>query len=111
MRVWLGTSGYSYKDWVGPVYPPGTKAPQMLAREFEGFAPAVEFRHHSWHRPEVPEWLRTHGLDLVSVDVPDLPALYPRGLVHSGPHVYVRFHSRNAAIWYASDKRRYDYDY
>ena len=37
MDLSLGTSGYYYKDWVGPFYPEGTKRPQMLglyAREF-----------------------------------------------------------------------------
>ena len=40
-RVAVGTCGFSYKDWVGPVYPPGTKAAEMLelyARRF----PTVE---------------------------------------------------------------------
>jgi uncharacterized protein YecE (DUF72 family) len=55
--------------------------------------------------------LAEHGLDLVAVDVPDIPALYPRGLVRSGPRIYVRFHSRKAASWYASGAERYDYDY
>jgi uncharacterized protein YecE (DUF72 family) len=35
--VAVGTCGYSYKDWVGPVYPPGTKSGEMLdlyARRF-----------------------------------------------------------------------------
>jgi len=45
------------------------------------------------------------------VDVPDIPALYPRGLVQSGPRLYLRLHSRNAANWYASGTERYDYDY
>ena len=27
---YIGTSGYSYRDWVGPVYPPGTKNEAML---------------------------------------------------------------------------------
>lgn len=27
----IGTSGYSYKDWVGPFYPPGTKPADYLA--------------------------------------------------------------------------------
>lgn len=26
----VGTSGFSYRDWVGPFYPPGTRAPAML---------------------------------------------------------------------------------
>lgn len=206
MQLWLGTSGYSYPDWVGGFYPAGTRPGRMLAyyarhfplvelnftfyrlptaallarladqtppgfqfvvklprtvsheedarelppflaaveelrrrgqllgllaqlpqashherrhrawieslaRACAGHALAVEFRHRSWHHPEVPPWLAAQGLDLVAVDVPDLPGLYPRGLVRSSSRLYVRFHSRNAAHWYRSDKDRYDYDY
>jgi uncharacterized protein YecE (DUF72 family) len=206
MHVWIGTSGYSYADWVGGFYPAGTRSgamlkyysrcfplvelnftfyrlptPSMLARLAEqspepfqfivklpstisheedpcdlapfrlavdelaqrgrllsllcqlpqashdnlarrrwlktvrdalaGYPLGVEFRHRSWHRPGVAEWLCEHGMDLVAVDVPDIPALYPRGLVESGARIYVRFHSRNAGAWYGSDKERYDYDY
>jgi len=28
--IYIGTSGYSYQDWVGPVYPPGTKKSDFL---------------------------------------------------------------------------------
>ncbi|HXG12235.1 MAG TPA: DUF72 domain-containing protein [Gemmataceae bacterium] len=206
MRVWIGTSGYSYPDWVGAFYPAGTRPPGMLAYycrhfplvelnftfyrpptaamlarlaeqtpegfqfvvklprtishdhdrrdlpgfrqaveelrrhgrllgllcqlpqaqhhdrrnlawldslagELAGYRLAIEFRHRSWSRPDVPPWLGERGLDLVAVDVPDLSALYPRGLVQSGPRVYVRWHSRSAANWYRSDKERYDYNY
>jgi uncharacterized protein YecE (DUF72 family) len=206
MDVWVGTSGYSYTDWVGGFYPAGTKATQMLAyysRQFplvelnftfyrpptpdmldkfavrtppgfqflvklprtishenrkddiDGFRRAVlslqkqdrlsglllqlpqsthddrasrawiktvgkalgdlnlavEFRHRSWAGPETVAWLADIGLAIVAVDVPDLPGLYPRGWVQSGPCAYVRFHSRNAGNWYRSDKDRYDYDY
>lgn len=34
----VGTSGFSYADWVGPFYPPGTRGPAMLeeyARHFD----------------------------------------------------------------------------
>ncbi len=206
MQGWIGTSGYSYQDWVGVFYPPGTRPgamlphycrhfplvelnftfyrlptaamlarlaeqtparfqfivkmprslsheqspsdiegfrqaiealrgrgqllgllcqlPQathrsrkhcdwlaLLAREFAGCQLAVEFRHRSWFHPEITAWLREREVDLVSVDVPDLPGLYPRGLVASGPRLYVRFHSRNAANWYGPDKDRYDYHF
>lgn len=33
----VGTAGYSYEDWIGPVYPEGTDKKEMLAlyaREF-----------------------------------------------------------------------------
>jgi uncharacterized protein YecE (DUF72 family) len=83
----------------------------QMARELAEFHLAVEFRHHSWAAQEVTEWLRERHLDLVAVDVPDLDRLYPRGLVYSGPRIYVRFHSRTANNWYLSDKERYDYDY
>ncbi len=206
MQIWIGTSGYSYPDWVGPFYPAGTRPGRMLAhycqgfplvelnftfyrlptpamlarladqtppgfqflvklprtlshdedphelvafrqavdelrfrdrllgllcqlpqashhvpkhrawlerlaRELAGYRLAVEFRHRSWFRPEIPGWLRHHELDLVAVDVPILPGLYPRSLVQSSSRVYIRFHSRNASNWYRSDKERYDYDY
>jgi uncharacterized protein YecE (DUF72 family) len=206
MQVWIGTSGYSYPDWVGPFYPEGTRANRMLAyysREFPlvelnftfyrpptgdmlariadqtppgfqflvklprtlsheenpadlpgfrqavevvrsrgkllgllcqlpqatrygrkalawlerlggellGLGMAVEFRHRSWNREDVAVWLAKRQIDLVSVDAPDLPGLFPRGLVHSTPNLYVRWHSRNADNWYAGDKERYDYHY
>jgi uncharacterized protein YecE (DUF72 family) len=206
MQIWIGTSGYSYPDWVGPFYPPGTRPGQLLAHycrhfplvelnftfyrlptaamltrlveqtpegfqflvklprtlsheentkdivgfrqavnelrdrgrllgllcqlpqashnlpkrrawlevlagEFAGYRLAVEFRHSSWFHPEVTAWLGERNLDLVAVDVPDLPGLYPRGLVQSSPRLYVRFHSREGKNWYRSDKDRYDYDY
>jgi uncharacterized protein YecE (DUF72 family) len=37
MNVAVGTCGFSYKDWIGPVFPPGTKPPEMLPRYAELF--------------------------------------------------------------------------
>lgn len=84
---------------------------ETLARELGDMRLAFEFRHRSWARPDVPAWLAEHRLDLVAVDVPDLPGLFPRGWVQSGPLAYIRLHSRNAASWYAGEKARYDYNY
>src|SRR5919206_41585 len=130
MYVWIGTSGYSYEDWVGEFYPEGTRPERMLAYycqffplvelNFTFYRPpsreillrlAVEFRHRSWARPGLPDWMAGHGLDLVAVDAPDLPGLFPRGWVQSGPRAYVRLHSRSSGNWYLSDKERYDYHY
>ncbi len=205
-RVWIGTAGYSYSDWVGPLYPPGTRSPRMLsiysrafplvelnftiyrmptadmlarlaeqtptgfqfivklsrtlshdqddsglesfreaveelhrrdrllallaqfpqsfheteanrqwvetlARGLAGLSLSVEFRHRSWDRPEMPRWLRSLGADVVSVDVPNLPGLFPRRLIISGSRLYVRFHSRNAGNWYKPENKRYDFRY
>ena len=84
---------------------------ERLAKELAGHRLAVEFRHRSWFHPEVAAWLGARAVDLVAVDVPDLPGIFPRGLVQSSPLLYVRFHSRRAENWYKSDKGRYDYDY
>jgi uncharacterized protein YecE (DUF72 family) len=206
MQVWIGTSGYSYLDWVGPFYPAGTRPNRMLAHycqsfplvelnftfyrpptasmldriaahtpdrfqflvklprtlshdespkdlagfrlavealrhrgklsgvlcqlpqsthrsqkqiawlerlahELGDFRLAIEFRHRSWAQPDLTEWMRDRRLDLVSVDVPELPNLYPRGLVQSSERIYIRLHSRKAENWYASGAERYDYDY
>src|SRR5260370_21694635 len=187
MQIWIGTSGYSYADWVGSFYPPGTRAGHMLAyycrhfplvelnfsfyhspsaamlarmaeqapagfqflvnlprtlshgekthdlagfrqaaeelrgrgqllgllcqlpqsahdnagrrfwletlaAELAGYPLAVELRHRSWSHAEGPAWLAEHNLDLVAVDAPDLPNLYPGGLVQSSPRIYVRVH-------------------
>ncbi len=206
MQVWIGTSGYSYPDWVGSFYPAGTRPQRMLAhycrvfplvelnftyyrpptadmlarlarqtpakfqflvklprslsheehtRDLVGFRNAVdamrnegrlagllcqlpqaahrtrthsawlerlaselgeyrmavEFRHRSWANSDVMGWVREQRMDLVAVDVPDLPNLYPRGLVQSSERIYIRLHSRQAENWYASGADRYDYDY
>jgi uncharacterized protein YecE (DUF72 family) len=40
-RVFVGTCGYSYTDWIGPFYPPGTRSGAMLEHYARRF-PAVE---------------------------------------------------------------------
>jgi uncharacterized protein YecE (DUF72 family) len=83
-----------------------------VMREKLGDLPiAIEFRHHSWDRPDMVDWLRREDITLVSVDVPEIPALYPRKLVQTGRQIYVRFHSRRADLWYAAGHDRYDYAY
>jgi len=49
-RLWIGTSGYSFADWVGPFYPPGTRSGDFLsyyARHFD----AVEVNSSYYHVP------------------------------------------------------------
>jgi uncharacterized protein YecE (DUF72 family) len=206
MDIWIGTSGYSYPDWVGDFYPAGTRSNKMLAyycrffplvelnftfyrpptremlarlgdnapsgfqflvklprslsheqsrkdlpafrlaikelqqrkqlmgllcqlpqsthferktqnwletlgSELADFRPTIEFRHRSWWRDDLADWMATHHLDLVAVDVPDLPRLFPRGWVQSSRRAYIRLHSRNAENWYGADKERYNYSY
>ena len=50
-EILIGTSGYSYHDWVGPVYPEGTKQKDYLACYSKMF-PTVElnFSYHAMPR-------------------------------------------------------------
>jgi len=48
-RYWLGCSGWSYDDWVGPFYPPGTPAGEFLERYAQVFR-TVEV-DSSFYRP------------------------------------------------------------
>jgi uncharacterized protein YecE (DUF72 family) len=36
--IYIGTSGYSYQDWIGPFYPQGTKSGDMLSCYAEHFS-------------------------------------------------------------------------
>src|SRR5581483_1490047 len=55
MQVWTGTSGYSYSDWVGNFYPPGTRANRMLPY-YAGQFPLVEL-NFTFYRLPTPEML------------------------------------------------------
>jgi uncharacterized protein YecE (DUF72 family) len=49
--ILVGTSGYSYKEWVGPVYPPGTPQGHYL-RCYAGMFPVVELNFSFYRQPE-----------------------------------------------------------
>lgn len=223
-RILVGTSGYSYKDWVGPYYPKGTPSADFLthyARDFpitelnfsyyrmpeagmldrllsktpEGFrfvvkahrsithervatwkddvrrfaaalaplweagslsgvllqfpysfhytaqnrrylaalseelAPAlekhdaagpdaadpalyVEYRNREWQRESVYEEMRTRNLPIVITDMPRLRGLPLPDPIVTADRAYLRFHGRNAEMWWEGDNRsRYDYLY
>ena len=50
MRMLTGTSGYSYKEWVGPFYPEKTPAPDML-RFYASRFPTVEINNTFYRMP------------------------------------------------------------
>jgi len=49
--VLTGTSGYSYHEWVGPVYPEGTKPSEYLSH-YSTLFPAVELNFSYYRMPE-----------------------------------------------------------
>src|SRR3954471_17148630 len=53
MDVRIGTAGYSYPNWVGPFYPPGTPGHELLPAYARHF-PVVEI-NSSFYRPPAPE--------------------------------------------------------
>ncbi len=63
----IGTSGFSYDDWVGPVYPPGLPAREHLAYYAERF-PAVELNVTYYRVPgprTVEGWVRRTPADFL----------------------------------------------
>ncbi len=74
---------------------------------------AVEFRHRSWAVDEVFAELERRSISLVTVDVPDIPGLFPTLDVVTNPALfYVRFHGRNRQGWKSGNmQRKFDYDY
>ena len=52
-RLFVGTSGFAYKEWVGPFYPPGTKSADMLGHYATAFN-SVEVNYTFRRSPTVP---------------------------------------------------------
>lgn len=50
--VYIGTAGYSYKDWIGPFYPDNIKANAML-EYYSGHFDFVEINSTYYHMPAV----------------------------------------------------------
>jgi uncharacterized protein YecE (DUF72 family) len=50
MDIRIGTSGYSFADWIGPFYPPGIKKGEMLNHYVKHF-PAVEINSTYYRIP------------------------------------------------------------
>lgn len=50
--IYIGTSGYSYKDWIGPFYPAGTRDSDMLSYYCLNFN-FVEINSSYYHMPSI----------------------------------------------------------
>ncbi len=56
-EVLVGTSGYGYVEWVGPVYPAGTKKEEFLAR-YASMFPTVELNFSYYKMPTAEQLTR-----------------------------------------------------
>ncbi len=66
-RFFLGTSGFAYKEWVGPFYPPGTKSAAMLGF-YAGQFNSVEVNYTFRRSPTasmMEGWSKATGEDFV----------------------------------------------
>ncbi len=57
--ILIGTSGYSYTEWVGPVYAPGTKREEFLAH-YATLFPTVELNFSYYRMPEASQLKAMH---------------------------------------------------
>ncbi len=72
----------------------------------------IEFRHNSWVKEPVYQFLENNDLGYVCVDEPQLGALLPPQNLSTSDIGYIRLHGRNAKTWWNSDAGdRYDYRY
>jgi uncharacterized protein YecE (DUF72 family) len=59
--ILIGTSGYSYTEWVGPVYPKGTKASEYLGLYADRFE-TVELNFSYYRMPEAAQLQGMHEM-------------------------------------------------
>lgn len=58
--VLIGTSGYSYTEWIGPVYPQGTRNEEFLSR-YAALFPTVELNFSYYRMPTASQFSRLHS--------------------------------------------------
>ncbi len=71
---------------------------------------AIEFRHRSWDREEVYDFLKVHDLSLVITDEPQIKELFPYKPIMTSQISYFRLHGRSEK-WFSSGAERYNYEY
>jgi len=73
----------------------------------------IEFRHNSWIRDEVYDFLKKQKLGFTNVDQPCLKNLLPPTSINTTSTGYIRFHGKNNRDWWkpAEAYMRYNYMY
>jgi len=82
-----------------------------LRELFEPHPLAVEFRNADWADESVYHFLRRRGLIFCIVDEPKLRGLMPPVTWATSETAYIRFHGRNAALWWDPPESSLRYDY
>jgi len=63
-KLRIGTSGYSFPDWVGPFYPPGTRRLIVILDRWNVHRKAVRVLQEHGANWLQPEWLPPYAPDL-----------------------------------------------
>lgn len=83
-----------------------------LTSWFDGLPLAIEFRHESWHIPQVYASFAQQNLIWCSVDYPAINGLPPSRLLFTNRTGYLRMHGKNVNWWDShSASERHDYRY
>jgi uncharacterized protein YecE (DUF72 family) len=108
LKGFLAQFPYSFKDT------PENREYILETKKFAGEIPLiVEFRHISWVKNSVYEFLRQNDIPYVCVDEPRLKGLIPPQSIATSEKIgYIRFHGRNEKNWWEGGVgERYDYFY
>ncbi|MBN2072858.1 MAG: DUF72 domain-containing protein [Actinobacteria bacterium] len=84
---------------------------KKLRQDFGELDLAVEFRHNSWIKGKVIDFMSGNNLGFCNVDQPGLKSLIPPTGICTTRTGYVRFHGRNAVNWWKPAKAYMRYDY
>jgi len=84
----------------------------MLLKEMSDVPIVVEMRNTKWQNEQVYNALRERKIGWCITDNPNLSNLPKLDYICTSDIAYIRFHGRNAAMWYEGDNvTRYDYLY
>ena len=83
-----------------------------LLKEVSGIPSVVEMRNTKWQNDQVYNGLRERNVGWCITDNPALSNLMKLDFISTSEIAYIRFHGRNAQMWYNGDNvTRYDYLY
>jgi len=83
-----------------------------LLKEVTGIPSVVEMRNIQWQNDQVYNALRQRNTGWCITDNPNLKNLMKLDFICTSEIAYIRFHGRNAQMWYKGDNvTRYDYLY
>ena len=83
-----------------------------LLKELSGIPIVVEMRNTKWQNENVYTALRERKIGWCITDNPGLKSLPKQDFICTSDIAYIRFHGRNAEMWYKGDNvSRYDYHY